>query len=56
MESLASSQQSIKYLDLTGNHLGGSGFRSMLSVIPRDLEVLLLGHNELRNKDLRALA
>lgn len=56
LKSLTPSQQSIKYLDLTGNNLGGSGFRPLLSVMPRDLEILLIQNNQLRNRDLRALS
>ena len=56
MKSLKNCQQSIKFLDLTGNNLGGRGFKPLLSQLPRDLEYLLLGNNKLKNRDLRALS
>ena len=56
MKSLKNCQQSIKYLDVTGNSLGGHGFRPLLSLMPRDLEILLIAKNKLVNRDLRALS
>ena len=56
MNNLQKCQQSIKFLDFSHNNLGGGGFRSLLSLLPRDLEYLQLGNNKLENRDLRALS
>ena len=56
MKSLASSQQSIRYLDLTGNQLGGSEFQRLVSEMPRDLEYFLIANNKLENSNLRAIS
>lgn len=56
MQSLKNMQQSIKYLEIPGNCLGGRGFKSLLATMPRDLEILLIGNNRLKNSDLRALS
>ncbi len=43
----------LKWLDLSGNSIGGRGFLPMTKKMPAEVDWLFLASNRLRNPDLR---